>query len=303
MAKSRNNSDKPLTVLCRPAEESDTPDILELTRHIWDGEDYVPRVWRDWLADTEGLLAVAVSNHRVIGLSKLTKLAHENWWMEGLRVHPKYQGFGVATQLHDYLLQYWNEHGDGRIRLATSSERVQVHNLCHHTGFVQIAKYCLFKATSLDDGDSLWMQISKEWTNSLLDTFDISHTINKPHQLIDIGWQWTNPDRDLIQEAVLEGRAYRWKTKNIQPVPTLFYWLDDWENSQHQKNPVPMIMMLDCPNELLTTCLIEFRKLACLLGFQEVGWLAPGEKSVNESLNAGGFKPAWDGTLLVFEKG
>ncbi len=44
---------------CRPARPSDTDDVLSLTRDIWGGGDYVPHVWRNWLADAEGQLTVA----------------------------------------------------------------------------------------------------------------------------------------------------------------------------------------------------------------------------------------------------
>jgi hypothetical protein len=32
-------------IVCRPALPKDTPDVMELTRTIWEGEDYVPKVW------------------------------------------------------------------------------------------------------------------------------------------------------------------------------------------------------------------------------------------------------------------
>jgi hypothetical protein len=47
------------TLVCRPALPKDTPDVIELTRTIWGGEDYVPVVWAEWLEDYEGTLAVA----------------------------------------------------------------------------------------------------------------------------------------------------------------------------------------------------------------------------------------------------
>jgi len=45
-------------LVCRPALPKDTPDVLELTRTIWDGHDYLPAVWDDWLRDYDGMLAV-----------------------------------------------------------------------------------------------------------------------------------------------------------------------------------------------------------------------------------------------------
>jgi len=106
---------KRLNVICRPASIKDTPDVMELTSKIWDGEDYVPVVWKEWLCDTTGELTVAECDNRVIGLGKLTRLSSEDWWLEGLRVHPDFEGIGIAAQLHDYLLDIWLNKGSGKI--------------------------------------------------------------------------------------------------------------------------------------------------------------------------------------------
>ena len=47
------------TVVCRPALAKDTEEVMELCSHIWDGGDYIPQVWDEWLADPDGLLGVA----------------------------------------------------------------------------------------------------------------------------------------------------------------------------------------------------------------------------------------------------
>jgi hypothetical protein len=44
-------------VLCRQAVEVD---VIEFCKGIWDGEDYVPSVWEDWLQDPNGLLAAGL---------------------------------------------------------------------------------------------------------------------------------------------------------------------------------------------------------------------------------------------------
>jgi ribosomal protein S18 acetylase RimI-like enzyme len=79
----------------------DTPEVMELTRTIWDGEDYVPHVWWEWFLDPRGLLAVAEYGGMVVGLGKLTQLSERDWWMEGLRVHPDFERRGIASHLND----------------------------------------------------------------------------------------------------------------------------------------------------------------------------------------------------------
>jgi len=105
-----NKSTKPLNshmaVHCRPALPSDTADVLELTSTIWEGQDNIPEVWENWLSDSTGLLAVAEYQGRVLGLSKLTRLSESDWWLDGLRVHPDFEGRGVASSMHDFLFSF-----------------------------------------------------------------------------------------------------------------------------------------------------------------------------------------------------
>lgn len=86
--------------------------MLELTKTIWEGEDYVPQVWDDWLADPHGQLSVAEIGGRVVGLGKLTRLAPGEWWLEGLRVDPQWQGRGIGRALHEYHVGLWRKMGD-----------------------------------------------------------------------------------------------------------------------------------------------------------------------------------------------
>ena len=93
--------------VCRPALPKDTPQVLELSGHIWEGHHYIPSVWEDWLGDAHGLLCVVEYGKRMAGFGKLTRLSASQWWLEGLRVHPDFEGRGIASHIHDYLLQYW----------------------------------------------------------------------------------------------------------------------------------------------------------------------------------------------------
>jgi hypothetical protein len=42
-------------LVCRPALPKDCRGVLDLTRRIWSGRDYVPNAWDEWLRDTGGM--------------------------------------------------------------------------------------------------------------------------------------------------------------------------------------------------------------------------------------------------------
>jgi GNAT superfamily N-acetyltransferase len=324
-----------LPVVCRPARPSDTGDVLELTRTIWDGHDYVPEVWDAWLSDPQGLLAVAEYQGRVLGLGKLTRLSGEDWWLEGLRVHPEYQGRGIASQINDYLLAHWLHTGSGALRLATNSERVQVHHMCQRNRFTKVAEFTWYVAPSLTE----WGQTTAYGSPIKVPSNNqvavpgevISNADLAPHalpggQIPEDVFQPLRPEE--IPQAVAFARQsptlalsdglmnLRWRWAS--PVETFFvleverqriwWWrqgralLITGDDEDDEGNPTAIIKLLACSLEDAPACLKDFRRLSAALGFSTAGWLAPVNPQLFLLLNAAGFQRDWDNSLHLFEK-
>ncbi len=183
-------SNERLKVTCRPAQAEDTPDMLELTRTIWQGEDYVPDVWQDWLADAQGILAVAEYAGRVLGLGKLTRLAAGQWWLEGLRTHPEYEGRGIAASLHAYLVDTWLRNGDGTLRLATASFRKAIYHLSDRSGFAKVGEFSPFRAPAVQGSTRAFQPMQESQAASALASLRASPTLALCGGLIDLGWEW-----------------------------------------------------------------------------------------------------------------
>ncbi|MCD6578805.1 GNAT family N-acetyltransferase [bacterium] len=96
----------------RLCEEKDKKDIDEISTLTWEGDDYLSRVFYDWLQD--GNFWVAVLDDKVIGTAKFSFFPDNVLWLEGLRVHPDFQsmGFGkvinrfAMIKLHEYREKY-----------------------------------------------------------------------------------------------------------------------------------------------------------------------------------------------------
>ena len=136
-------------VVCRPALPSDKADVIEFTKFIWDGHDYIQYVWDEWLADPEGILAAAEYGGHCVGLAKVSLLAPGQWWLQGLRVDPKFQDLKIGSHLHRYVDEWWLEHGDGVVRLMTGSKRVKVHHMSEKLGYTKILEVKEFETNSL----------------------------------------------------------------------------------------------------------------------------------------------------------
>ena len=284
-------------IVSRPALPMDTPAVMDLTRRIWDGEDYVPHVWAKWLQDPDGLLAVAECGDSIVGLGKLTNLSTSDWWMEGLRVHPDHEGRGVASKLNNYLYGYWLRKGSGFLRLATSSSREPVKHLSKQKGFRVVGEFTTYKASTIktaeehetnpyfapmtaeniDEGVELLCDPSKDWL---------------PHGLMDLGWQWAAPSTRHIEQYMKNNLVWWWRER--QGLLIVVKKSDDSENTAR-------IRMLACSGVDVVDFLMDTRNFAESNGFDQITWLAPLFPEMEDSLTKAGFRRDWEGSLLLFE--
>lgn len=78
----------------------DRETILEMSRSIWGGNDYLPAVWDRWVADRDGVLLTVTLDGKPVGCSKITLLSPGEVWLEGLRLHPVLHGQGLSHRIH-----------------------------------------------------------------------------------------------------------------------------------------------------------------------------------------------------------
>jgi hypothetical protein len=105
-------------MLLRPAEKSDIPTIKNLCQGIWDGGDYLPRLIARWI--TEGGVYVGLVHGEIIGVSRVRKMADDEWWLEGLRIAVGRQGQGYGRELHNLTLEELKRIGRGTVRFASA---------------------------------------------------------------------------------------------------------------------------------------------------------------------------------------
>jgi GNAT superfamily N-acetyltransferase len=280
-------------IVCRPALPKDTPEVMDLTRTIWDGHDYLPQVWADWLVDTQGLLAVAECGGRVVGTGKLTRLSARDWWLEGLRVHPQYQGRGIASHLNDYLLGVWLRSGGGTVRLATSFIRLMVQHMCERSGFSKIGQFCAFVAPVVAEETSSFNPLQESEIPEALAHISHSQSLDWSAHLMDLGWQWTSLDQAHLAEAASQGRAWWWQGRGGLLVI--------WENREEQET-IPGISLLACPVEEMATFLLDYRRLAWKNGYKQVIWNAPLHPDLLPVLSESGFQRDWDEAMYIYAR-
>jgi len=283
-------------VLCRPALESDYPDIAEFCKGIWDGGDYVPEVWHPWFKDPNGLLATAEYDGHAIGCSKLTLLAEGQWWLEGFRVDPKHQGLKVGSRIHEYVTDEWQEHCNGTLRLMTNAKNLHVHHLCEKTGYIKAYEVCGYTAAPIDESVNTISPVTDahEATAFAL----ASESLQLTDDRVDLGWRVCK-----INEQVIE----RYSSGQADFTHTFYWWKDKqglfsiWEDEDEEKKRFG-VGVLACALDDMSALLMDVRRFAFHRKFDEVFHIIFDLPQIVAQMENAGLTKHWEHNAFVFEK-
>jgi GNAT superfamily N-acetyltransferase len=290
-------------VLCRPILERDLRDIQEFCKTIWDGHDYVPQVIDDWFLDARGIFAVAEYEGHAIACSKVTWLAEGQWWLEGFRVDPKYQGHKVGSLIHHYVDQWWLEQGSGVIRLMTNSKNKTVHHLCEHTGYTKSFEVRGYHARALSarvNRFTFAVPNAKD-LEAVVQFALASPSMAVTNCLVDFGWRILNPTSNraltdlFLPQENFEDNIFWWRNDK----GLLVVW-DDFDPGEGEHTMG--IGILACELEDMSAFLRDVRHLAAQQKKTSIFWLAPVDGQVELALKQAGYSTDWDNTAYIFEK-
>ena len=280
-------------VVCRPALPSDKADVIEFTKFIWDGHDYVQYTWDEWLADPEGLLAVAEYGGRCVGLAKISLSAPGQWWFQGLRVDPKFQGLKIGSHIHGYVDKWWLEHGDGVARLMTSSKRVKVHHLSEKFGYAKVLEVKEFETNSIDEACTSFQPVLKDEISAALNTALSSPTLALGSGLFDRGWDAIKPTEYLVHSIQQQGMAFWWRGGE----GLLLAWDDEDEEGKVLGLGLPA-----CSLDSLPELLLDVRRLAAQQSRVGVFWIAPLKPEILSAAEAAGYLHHREHSGYLYEK-
>jgi hypothetical protein len=82
--------------LIREYQNTDFLDLLDISQHIWEGEDYLPRRIDNYVKNPNSYPMVALEKDKVISIGNFEFLNEEIIWIEALRTHPNFRNKGWA---------------------------------------------------------------------------------------------------------------------------------------------------------------------------------------------------------------
>ncbi|WP_457558081.1 GNAT family N-acetyltransferase [Candidatus Harpocratesius sp.] len=131
-------------VVFRKLKAEDLPQVEEISKDIWDGQDYVPKVFHEWLKDPEGYtFGLFLPNNsefkeqilELIAIGRVKFISKEIAWMEGGRVKKSYQQRGIGKILTEHAIQVAVNRGSKIIQYATYTENTGSIALALRFGF------------------------------------------------------------------------------------------------------------------------------------------------------------------------
>lgn len=277
-------------VTIRPALPRDKADVAEFTKFIWDGHDYVGEAFPEWLADPQGILLAAEYAGRCVGCAKVTRIAPGQWWLEGFRVDPQFQGWKIGSRLDAACNAWWDAHGDGTLRLLTSSRRVKVHHLSEERGFRKLGEALYLEAEPLDEPSDAFAAMKPEEADEAA-AFCLRAA---PGRLMGVGWKFAAPNPVSLREAAEAGLAFWWRGRT----GFLSAWADDDERGDRLT-----VGLEACAGGSRVELLKDFRRLASARGMIAAGWMSQEDEESSRALEEAGYKRDWDDSGFLYERG
>jgi GNAT superfamily N-acetyltransferase len=124
---------------------------MEICKDVWNGHDYMPRVFDDWVADAGSTFQAAELDGVVVGLQRLRPYAPGLVWYEGLRVASTHRRHGIARAMLAAVIVQAKDQGFQEMRLATGN--LGAANLFESAGFSRLVDARWWRGTRIEGGE------------------------------------------------------------------------------------------------------------------------------------------------------
>ena len=122
----------------RKLTTDDIPSIKEISKDIWEGEDYIPQVIENWLQDKNCMnygTFLDEKREEMVGFGRIKLFSREIAWLEGGRVKAEYQKQGIGREMIKYAIDYASSVKAKVAQFDTSSKNLGSVALAKHFGF------------------------------------------------------------------------------------------------------------------------------------------------------------------------
>lgn len=129
----------------RPARSTDKGQLMSFIKDIWEGHDYIPRVWDEWQKDKTGKMFVVEADGVPVGMNRVRFLEDGSAWLEGARVHPDFRSRGLASMLGETSVRFAKDRGVKVFRLTSWSRNKAAHRQIARMNFKESSRISAYE--------------------------------------------------------------------------------------------------------------------------------------------------------------
>lgn len=215
-----------MDLVIRPARPEDREAVFAIAAQIWEGHDYLPEVWEEWLHDPAGPMVVAVFAQVPVAVAKITLQSPTEAWLAGMRVDPAHRGRGLARAVTVHLLRWLDERGVPIARFSTGGDNEPIHHIAAQLGFERLTAVD-HRRRELEQrlpgaavGEQGTGGAQPSWAYPRVLTPDEepaawelaarSSFLRATHGLYGVGWTWMRFQRSYLQRHLARGEVWGW---------------------------------------------------------------------------------------------
>ena len=194
----------------RKGRYEDKEAIKEISKTIWEGNDYLPNIFDKWVDDKEGEFTIVEIDGVVKGCAKFTVLSPGEYWLEGIRVASDTRGQGIGKKVTEYYIQKAKEMDFDTLSLSSYINNHESRKIVEANGFKITTG---FKALYIEEKIELGEIKEYEKVTSIEDIKYIFDTKEMKDRSGFLAFDWTfvKGKEELIKSFIKEGSVYSLK--------------------------------------------------------------------------------------------
>lgn len=193
--------------MIREYQNTDFPDLLDICKYIWEGEDYLPRRIDYYVKNPNSYPMVALEEDKVVSVGNFEFLNDKIIWIEALRTHLNYRNKGCAQKLVNEMLIKAQSLGAKEAWLLSNTDNLESQYVFSKLGFKEKTHLFMWP-----DWDTMNASLKKR---NIVNIHLEKHNKNKNENQRTSSRVFKNSYDELINSLNLSGNSkklsIRWK--------------------------------------------------------------------------------------------
>ncbi len=205
-------------MIIKKITKADKKRVLEISSKIWEGDDYLPDVFDEWINDRSGLFTGLWQDNILIAFGRMKYITPTDAWLEGLRKDQDLKIKGVGEKLARYFLNDLSKRKNlSSIRFSTYFDNDPSIKLNEKLGFEKVLtlslKYLNIKKRNITN-ISPYIKKADDFPK-ILNFVEKSEYLKKNRNFISKGWVIYPYSRDLLKQFFFENKILIYEQKSV----------------------------------------------------------------------------------------